>query len=89
MNLLFVPQVEVHFKHETFMALNYAQGIGTVVKQSLKRVTKWAAKYYVNTSKQVVKFFVTYLGSMTEALQSLINRTNRPVVCQTFHVTNG
>ena len=33
-----------HFKHETFSALNYSQDFGTIVKESLKRITKWAAK---------------------------------------------
>ena len=34
-----------HFKRETFSALNYTQDFGAMVKESLKRITKWAAKY--------------------------------------------
>ena len=34
-----------NFKDETFSALNYAQDFGAMVKESLKRITKWAAKY--------------------------------------------
>ena len=37
-----------HFKHETFSALNYSQYFGTIVKESLKRITKWAAKYFTH-----------------------------------------
>ena len=37
-----------HFKHETFSALNYSQDFGTIVKESLKRITKWAAKYFTH-----------------------------------------
>ena len=33
-----------HFKHETFSALQYATDFGMVAKESLKRVSKWAAK---------------------------------------------
>ena len=35
-----------HFKHETFSLLNYSQDFATIVKESLKRITKWAAKYF-------------------------------------------
>ena len=35
-----------HFKHETFMVLQYAQDFGTIVKESIKRTSRWAAKYY-------------------------------------------
>ena len=37
-----------HFKLETFSALNYSQDFGTIVKESLKRITKWAAKYFTH-----------------------------------------
>ena len=37
-----------HFKHETCSALNYSQDFGTIVKESLKRITKWAAKYFTH-----------------------------------------
>ena len=37
-----------HFKHETFSALSYSQDFGTIVKESLKRITKWAAKYFTH-----------------------------------------
>ena len=37
-----------HFKHETFSALNYSQDFGTIEKESLKRITKWAAKYFTH-----------------------------------------
>ena len=35
-----------HFKNETFTALQYAQDFGTILKESLKRTTKWGAKYF-------------------------------------------
>ena len=34
-----------HFKHETFTVLQYAQDFGTIVKESIKRTSRWAAKY--------------------------------------------
>ena len=37
-----------HFKHQTFSALNYSQDVGTIVKESLKRITKWSAKYFTH-----------------------------------------
>ena len=37
-----------HFKHGIFSALNYSQDFGTIVKESLKRITKWAAKYFTH-----------------------------------------
>ena len=41
-----------HFKSETFSLLRYAVDIGTyaIVKESLKRATKWSAKYYTHPS---------------------------------------
>ena len=39
-----------HFKHETFSALQYAIDFGTISKESLKRITKWGAKYYTHPS---------------------------------------
>ena len=36
-----------HFKNETFTALQYAQDFGTISKESLKRTTKWGAKYFI------------------------------------------
>ncbi|CAH3166246.1 unnamed protein product [Pocillopora meandrina] len=33
-------------KNETFTALQYAQDFGTISKESLKRTTKWGAKYF-------------------------------------------
>ena len=35
-----------HFKNETFTALQHAQDFGTISKESLKRTTKWGAKYF-------------------------------------------
>ena len=35
-----------HFKHEIFTVLTYAQDFGTICKESLKRTSRWAAKYY-------------------------------------------
>ena len=35
-----------HFKNETFTAPQYAQDFGTISKESLKRTTKWGAKYF-------------------------------------------
>ena len=37
-----------HFMHETFIALQYAHDFGTIAKESLERVSKWAAKYYTH-----------------------------------------
>ena len=37
-----------HFKHETFTALEYSQDFGAITKESLKRVTKWGAKYFTH-----------------------------------------
>ena len=37
-----------HFKHETFTALPYSQDFGTITKESLKRITKWGAKYFTH-----------------------------------------
>ena len=53
LSTLLTTQVEnlhavTHFKHETSSVLNYAQDFGTIVKESLKRTTKWAAKYYTH-----------------------------------------
>ena len=39
-----------HSKHETFSALQYAIDFGTISKESLKRMTKWGAKYYTHPS---------------------------------------
>ena len=39
-----------HFKHETFDALQYATDFGTISKESLKRITKWGAKYFTHPS---------------------------------------
>ena len=35
-----------HLKNETFNALQYAQDFVTISKESLKRTTKWDAKYF-------------------------------------------
>ena len=37
-----------HFKHETFTVLQYSQDFGTITKESLKRITKWGAKYFTH-----------------------------------------
>ncbi|PFX29380.1 hypothetical protein AWC38_SpisGene5870 [Stylophora pistillata] len=37
-----------HFKHATFTALQYSQDFGLITRESLKRVTKWAAKYFTH-----------------------------------------
>ena len=37
-----------HFKYETFTVLTYAQDFGTICKESLKRTSRWAAKYYTH-----------------------------------------
>ena len=34
--------------HETFSTLNYAQNFGTIVKESLKRITTWAKNYFTH-----------------------------------------
>ena len=36
------------FKHESFSVLQYAQDFRTIVKESMKRTTKWSAKYYTH-----------------------------------------
>ena len=37
-----------HFKNETFTALQYGRDFGTIAKESLKRTTKWSAKYFAH-----------------------------------------
>ena len=37
-----------HFKNDTFSVLQYSMDFGTIVKEYLKRITKWAAKYYTH-----------------------------------------
>ena len=37
-----------HFKTETFTALQYVRDFGTIAKESLKRTTKWSAKYFAH-----------------------------------------
>ena len=37
-----------HFKHETFTALQYFQDFGIISEESLKRVRKWAARYFTH-----------------------------------------
>ena len=37
-----------HFKHETFTVLQYSKDFGTITKESLKRITKWGAKYFTH-----------------------------------------
>ena len=37
-----------HFKNETFSTLQYAMDFGTIAKESLKQVSKWAAKYFTH-----------------------------------------
>ena len=37
-----------HFKYEIFTVLQYAQDFGTIVKESIKRTSRWAAKYYTH-----------------------------------------
>ena len=37
-----------HFKHNTFSVLEYAQDFEANVKESLKRTTNWAAKYFTH-----------------------------------------
>lgn len=40
----------VNYKHATFSTLQYAKDFGTISKESLKRVSKWAAKYFTHQS---------------------------------------
>ena len=42
-----------HFKHETFTVLQYALDFGTIVKESIKRTSRWAAKYYTHDRSAV------------------------------------
>ena len=37
-----------HFKNKTFTALQYARDFGTIAKESLKKTTKWSAKYFTH-----------------------------------------
>ena len=37
-----------HLKHETFTVLQYAKDFCTIVKESTKRTSRWAAKYYTH-----------------------------------------
>ena len=37
-----------HFKNLTFKALQYARDFGTIAKESIKRTTKWSAKYFTH-----------------------------------------
>ena len=37
-----------HLKHETFTELQYSQDFGLIIKESLKKVTKWTAKYFTH-----------------------------------------
>ena len=37
-----------HFKREIFTVLLYSQDFGIITNESLKRVTKWAAKYFTH-----------------------------------------
>ena len=39
-----------HFRDETFDTLQYATDFGTILKKSLKRITKWGAKYFTHPS---------------------------------------
>ena len=57
-----------HFKHETITTLQYSQDFGMITKESVKRVTKWAANYFTHeksyypvplTSKKFVNFTST------------------------------
>lgn len=52
-NTLLTTQVEnlhavSHFKNDTSIALQYAQDYGSISKESLKRTTKWGAKYFTH-----------------------------------------
>ena len=40
----------LHFNHQTFDELQYATDIGTISKESLRRTTKWVAKYFTHPS---------------------------------------
>ncbi|PFX13554.1 Fibrillin-1 [Stylophora pistillata] len=42
------PHAVSYCKHETFTALQYSEDLGLITKESLKRVTKWAAKYFTH-----------------------------------------
>ena len=37
-----------HCKHETFTILQHSQDFGTITKESIKRITKWEAKYFTH-----------------------------------------
>ena len=39
-----------HSKHKTFDALQNATDFGAISKESLKRITKWGAKYFTHPS---------------------------------------
>ena len=39
-----------HFMNDTFSVLQYSMDFGTIVKESLKKMSKWAAKYFTHSS---------------------------------------
>ena len=45
-----------YFKNETFAALQYARDFGTIAKESLKRTTKWSAKYFTHDKLFFIQF---------------------------------
>ena len=49
-----------HFKHETFTVLQYAQDFGTIVKESIKRTSRWAAKYYTHYIYIIIYIIIVY-----------------------------
>ena len=45
-----------HLKHETFTALQYSQDFGMITKESLKRLNKWAPKYFTHETSYYLSF---------------------------------
>ena len=43
-----VENLHAVFKHEIFTALPYSHDFWIITKESLKRVTKWASKYFTH-----------------------------------------
>ena len=43
-----------HFNHETFTVLQFSLDFGKIVKESIKRTSRWAAKYYSMTGRTIL-----------------------------------
>ena len=65
-----------HIKQETFTALRYSQDFGIITKDSLKRETKWAAKYFTHEkSYYPVPYTSTWFANVNFKNVNLQNRS--------------